>query len=267
VTPEYLQTLRIPLLRGRNLAASDTAEAELVCLIDQKLADRFFPLQDPIGQEISMYKDWARIVGVVSTVRADVVEAEARPVVYYALPQIPYFPEAAAVVRSRTHAGNVIREEVRRTNASVPIFDVRTMEERIGESLGIRRVLAALLSVFGAISLVLAVIGIYGVVAQVVGERMQEVGIRMALGARPGQILRQFMGQGVRSGMLGLVLGVAATACIQKWIGTLLYQVRPFDLATLSTAAAGILTALVAAVWWPSRRASRIDPQTALRHE
>jgi predicted permease len=267
VTPEYFETMRIPLLRGRNLAASDTAGAPTVCLIDRKLADRFFPNQDPIGQEISMYKGWARIVGVTAAVRADSLEEETRPVAYYSLPQVPFFPQAAAVVRSHTPAAKLIREVVRRTNASVPVFDVRTMEERIGESLGIRRVLAMLLCVFGGISLLLAAIGIYGVMAQVVGERTQEVGIRMAMGARPGQILRQFMSQGARSGTLGLVLGVGATAAVQKWIGALLYQVRPLDAATLAAAAAGILAVLVAAVWWPSRRASRIDPQAALRHE
>jgi predicted permease len=267
VTPEYLRTLRIPLLRGRNLDGSDRADAPTVCMIDRHLADRFFPNQDPIGQEIAMYKGWARIVGIVAAIRADGLEERTRPVVYYSLPQVPFFAQSAAIVRSNAPAGSLIREAVRRTNASVPVFDVRTMEERIGESLGIRRVLAALLSVFGGISLLLAAIGIYGVIAQVVAERTQEVGIRMALGARPAQILRQFMGQGLRAGGLGLVLGAVVTVYVQKWIGTLLYQVRAFDTATLGAASVGILMVLVVAVWLPARRASRIDAQTALRHE
>jgi putative ABC transport system permease protein len=267
VSPEYLATMRIPLLRGRNLAESDSADAPHVCLVDRKMADRFFPGEDAIGHEIGMYAGYARIVGVVANIRADQVENETRPVVYYPLSQIPFFPETAAVVRSRTPAARMIREVVTQSNASVPVYDVRTMEERIGESLGIRRVLANLLLVFGGISLILAAIGIYGVVAQVVGERTQEVGIRMALGANPGQILWQFLRQGVRSGILGLVLGLAATAFAQKWVSTLLYQIRPFDLATLSCAATGVLAVLAAAVWWPSRKAAKIDPQTALRHE
>jgi predicted permease len=267
VTPEYLHTLRIPLLRGRNLTEADSADAPMVCMIDRRLAERFFPNQDPLGHEIAMYKGWAQIVGIVGTVRADGLEEGSRPVVYYSLPQVPFFLQSAAVVRSNAPAGSVIREEIRRTNATVPVFDVRTMEERIGESLGIRRILAALLSIFGAISLSLAAIGIYGVIAQVVAERTQEVGIRMALGARPIQVLGQFMRQGLRAGGLGLVLGVAATAFVQKWVGGLLFQVRAFDVPTLGTAAAGILVVLLVAVWWPSRRASGIDPQTALRHE
>jgi putative ABC transport system permease protein len=279
VTPEYLRTLRIPLLRGRNLTPADTANTPTVCLIDRNLAERFFPNQDPIGQQIAMYKGWAQIVGVVGAIRADGLEEETRPVVYYSLTQVPFFPQAAAVVRSSARsnvrsnarssapAGSAIRDAVRRTNPTVPVFDVQTMEERIGESLGIRRVLAVLLSIFGGISLLLATIGIYGVVAQVVAERTQEVGIRMALGARPVQILGQFMRQGLQAGLLGLVLGAAAIAYVQRWVGTLLYQVHPFDMATLGTAAMGILTVLLVAVWLPSRRASQIDPQTALRHE
>jgi predicted permease len=267
VTPEYFQTLRIPLLRGRSLAATDSVEAPTVCVIDRQTAEKFFPGGEPIGEQIAMYKGWATIVGVAGTVRATTLEEGSRPVVYYSLSQIPFFPQAAAVVRSRVPAAALIRDAVRRTNGSAPVYDVRTMEERLGETLGIRRILAALLSVFGGISLLLAAIGIYGVIAQVVGERTQEIGIRMALGARPGQIRRQFAGQGLRSGIAGLAIGLAAAAFAQKWIAGMLYQVRTFDFATFSAAAAGILALLAAAVWWPARRASRINPNTALHYE
>ena len=267
VSPEYLRTLRIPLLRGRNFSPSDTAVAPHVCLIDRNMAERFFPNQDPLGQQIGMYGPWAEIVGIVGNARADGLEAVTRPVIYYSLTQVPLLPQRAVVVRSNASAGNLIRQAVRRTNASVPVFDVRTMEQRIDESLGIRRVLAVLLAIFGGIGLLLATIGIYGVIAQVVAERTQEVGIRMALGARPGQILAQFTRQGLRAGMLGLVLGAAATAYMQKWIASFLYHVRGFDAATVAVAAAGILAVLLAASWIPARRASRIDPQAALRHE
>lgn len=267
MTPGYLQTLRIPLLRGRNFTVADTADAPAVCLIDRNLTERFFPGQDPIGQQIAMYKGWAQIVGVVGTIRADGLEQGTRPVVYYPLVQVPFFAQSAAVVRSNAPAGNLIRDSIRRTNASVPVFDVQTMDERIGQALGVRRVLAVLLSIFGGISLLLATIGMYGVIAQVVAERTQEVGIRMALGAGPMEILRQFMRQGFRAGGLGLVLGGAATAGVEKWVGTLLYQVRVFDGATLLTTTIAIGAALLVAVWLPARRASKTDPQTALRHE
>jgi ABC-type antimicrobial peptide transport system permease subunit len=141
------------------------------------------------------------------------------------------------------------------------------MEERIGESLGIRRMLAVLLSVFGGISLLLATIGLYGVIAQVVSERTQEIGIRMTLGAQPAQIVAQFAGQGLRAGLLGLALGTVAAVYTQGWLASSLYRTQPLDAATFAAVAAGILLLLLAAVWWPSRRASRIDPQAALRYE
>ena len=214
-----------------------------------------------------MYKGWAQIVGVVANVRADGLEEDARPVVYYALAQIPYFSQAAAVVRSTVPAGNLMRETIRQTNPTVPVFDVQTMDDRIGESLGIRRVLASLLLAFGGIALLLAAIGIYGVIAQVVSEQTREVGVRMALGARGSQILALFMRQGLYAGGLGLLAGLAVTILVQKWVSTLLYQVRALDLATLGMALAAIVLVLMAAVWVPSRRASKIDAQMALRHE
>jgi len=267
VTPGYLHTLRIPLLRGRNLAESDGAKAPTVCLVDRSLAEKFFPNQDPIGHEIGMYKGWAQIVGVVADVRADGAEEATRPVVYYSLAQIPFFDQSAAVVRSSVPAGGLIRDVVRQTNASAPVFDVATMEERIGESMGLRRVLAALLVSFGGIALLLAAIGIYGVIAQVVAEQTREVGVRIALGARAGQIRTMFMRRGLYSGGLGLLAGMAATVLVQKWVSTLLYQVRALDATTLGMALAGIVVVLMAAVWLPSRRAAKIDPQVALRHE
>jgi predicted permease len=267
VTPDYFPTLRIPLLRGRNLADYDKRGSPVVCVIDSKVAERFFAGEDPIGQEIAMYQGWARVVGVVGAIRGTTLEEGSRPSVYYSLPQVPLFDQAGIVVRSATPAGGIIREAVRRTNATVPIFDLKTIEERIGESLGIRRLLATLLSVLGAISLLLATVGLYGVIAQVVSERTAEIGIRMALGARPRQILSQFMRQGMRAGLLGLAVGFIAVAYSQRLLTGMLYEVQPFDAATVASAAAGILSLLLIAVWWPARRASRIDPQQALRYE
>ncbi|HWC98844.1 MAG TPA: ABC transporter permease [Candidatus Sulfopaludibacter sp.] len=267
VTPEYFHTLRIPILAGRNLSDTDTEGAPIVCLIDRKLADRFFPNQNPIGQELAMYKGYARIVGVTAAVLADGLEEETRPVVYYSLPQIPFFQTAAVLVRSAAPAGNLIRETLRNTNSSVPVYDVLTMDELIDEKLGIRRVLAVLLTIFGGISLLLATIGIYGVIAQVVAERTQEIGVRIALGARPGQILRQFLAHGIRSAALGLAVGGAAMLFIQKWISGLLYEVKPFDWLTVVAALVAVLIVLMVAIWWPARRASRVDPLTALRYE
>jgi hypothetical protein len=268
ISPGYFETLRIPLLRGRRLTEVDQAAgAPLAAVVDARLAERFFPDQNPIGQSIAMYKGWAEIVGVVATVRGTTLEEGSRPTVYYPLAQVPFFPQAVAIVRSRVQAGPIIRDAVRRANRAAPVFDVRTMNERITESIGMRRVVAGLLAVFGAISLLLAAIGVYGVIAQVVGERTQEIGIRMALGARPAQILAQFMRLGLRAGMVGLICGFLAAGYAQRWVAAMLYQPHGFDVVSFSAGSTGILVILAVSVWWPARRAARTDPQEALRHE
>ncbi len=267
VSPAYFETLRIPLLSGRNLSAADVADSPLVCVVDEDLARRFFPNQDPIGQEIAMYKGWARIVGVARAVRSTSLEQSSRPIVYYSLAQVPFFPEEGILVRSRVPGAPAMREAVRRANGSVPLFDVRTMEGRIAESFGIRRVMAILVSTFGAICLLLAVVGLNGVVAQVSAERAPEIGIRMALGARPSQILVRVLGAGLLAGGSGLLAGAAVSVFAQRWLGSLLYAVQPFDAWTFAGAAAVVMAALLLAVYWPARRASRIDPQAVLRCE
>lgn len=267
ITPDYFPTLRIPLVRGRNLAASDTASSPLVCLIDSKFAGQFFAGQDPIGEEIAMFKGWARIVGVVAAIRGTTLEDGSRPSVYYSIAQIPLFPRAAVLVRSKSPAEAIIRAAVHQTNPSVPVYDVKSLDERLGETLGIRRAMVMLLSNFGAISLLLAIVGVYGVVAQVVSERTREIGIRIALGAHPAQILSQFMRQGLRSGLLGLILGFGAVAYAQRWLAGMLYQVGAFDPMTFGSASLGVLLLLLIAVWWPARRAAGIEPQQALRHD
>jgi putative ABC transport system permease protein len=267
ISPGYLKTMGIRLLRGRDVAEQDLADAPTVCLVDDKLAQTFFPGEDPIGHEIAMYKGWARIVGVVATVRGTALEGLARPVVYYPLVQVPYFPSAVAVVRSSVASAPIIRQAVRRASARAPIFDMRTMEDRISESLGVRRVVVDLLAVFAGITVLLSAIGLHSVIAQIVGERTPEIGIRIALGARPAQVLSQFLLQGLRAGVVGLVAGLGAAAYAQKWLASLLYEIKPFDAATFGVTSVGLLLLLTFAVWWPARRASRIDPQVALRYE
>jgi putative ABC transport system permease protein len=267
VSSGFFGTLRIPLLQGRGLADSDEESAPLVCVIDRKLADRFFPHQDPIGQEIGMYAGWARIVGVVANIRGSTLESESRPVVYYSIHQIPYFDQAGVVVRSDAPGPPLIRNAVKRASGSAPVFDVRTMDERIAESLGVRRILAQLITVFGAICLLLAAVGLAGVASQMVSERAKEIAVRVAIGARPEQILARYLGRGLTSAMIGLAAGVLAAAFLERRIANMLYGVEPLDLATFFAASLTVLIVLFPAVLWPAWRASKIDPQTVLRYE
>lgn len=266
VSPSFFATLRIPLLRGRGVLPSDAANAPHVCVIDAAMARRFFSHDDPLGRGLGMY-DRARIVGVVGTIRSSSLDQESRPTVYYPVAQIPYFPEAGVVVRPADRGPALIRASVRRTNSSVAIFDVRTMTERIGESFGVRRVLAALVLIFGGICLALATVGLNGVASQMVDERGAEIGVRAALGASPARILRQFFLEGFRAGAAGLCAGFAVAAFAQHWLSGLLFDVSPRDPLTFAGSALALLAILTAAVYWPARRASRINPQAALRHE
>jgi ABC-type antimicrobial peptide transport system permease subunit len=254
------------LLRGRTFAPSDAFGAPRVYIIDERLATHFFPGEDPLGHNIGMYNR-CRIVGVARNVRGGSLEEPSRATVYYVLNQIRLFAQSGVVVRSARPAGPLIRDIVRRTNGSSPVFDIRSMNDRIDESLGVRRVMAVLVCAFAGICILLAAIGLHGVVAQVVGERAPEIGVRMALGARPQQIRAHFLRYGLKPGAAGLVLGLGASLFAQRWLTGLLYEVEPFDPLTIASACGGIVFILLWAVFWPARRASRIDPQSVLRHE
>jgi putative ABC transport system permease protein len=268
VSPGYFRTLRIRLLRGRQFTAADSSTAPMVCIIDSKLAERFFSNQDPIGQRIAMYRGWAEIVGVAAAIRGSSLEQDSRPVVYYPIVQVPMFAQAAILLRSPGGAGTTtIRSAVRETNGSAPIFDVRSMEDRIRESQGIRRLLAVLVCVFAAICLVLAGIGLNGVVSQVVNERVAEIGVRMALGASPGQVLFQFLREGLLSGGIGVAVGIASSVYARRFLAGLLYEIDSLDAVAFWVACGTLMLLLTAALWFPARRASRVEPQSVLRYE
>ena len=267
VSPGYFETMRIRLLRGRTFTDADSGSAPVVCVIDTKLAERFFPNQNPLGQRIAMYRGWAEIVGVVPTIRSASLEQDSRPVVYYAIAQVPLFPQTAIILRTQSPATALIREAVRGTNAATPIFDIRSMEDRIRESQGIRRLLAGLVSVFAAICLVLAGIGLNGVVSQIVGERVPEIGVRMALGAAPRQVLIQFLREGLLAGGVGIAIGLGIAFYARKSLAGLLYNVETVDAMAFWIALATLTLILIVSVWFPARRASRVQPNSVLRYE
>jgi predicted permease len=267
VTPDYLATLRIPLLRGRFIQDRDTAKVPHICVIDEGLAQRFFPDEEPIGQQIAMYGGWATIVGVAGSVRDQSVESTSRPTVYYSLAQIPYFPQIGVVVRSSILAAGIIRNAVANANPQVPVFDVQTMAERIDASEATRSVMSFLVTVFAGISILLAAIGIHGVVAQVVTEHTAEIGIRMAVGARAGDIFRRYAVEGLQLSLAGVVIGLTVAGGCSGVLRGFLYAVQPLDPAVMVMGGLGVLLVSGAAVFGPAWRAARVDPQIALRSE
>jgi predicted permease len=272
----YLDAARVPLLLGRNFTEADRVGAPAVVIIDKLLADKHFPGQDPIGKQVSNGNNdgegplWRTVVGVVGNVKVNDLGADARKeTMYTSLRQEPA-NMVAIIVRSampRDELTARIRGVFKKLDPGLPLFDVKTMQERIGESLGPRRAPMQLLLVFALIALALAAVGIYAVLAFLVGQRSGEIGVRMAIGAGKKDILRMIMKQSTHLIIVGIVVGLITALLIGRSLAAQLFGVSPYD--PLTYAAVITLLALVAlgASLIPARRASVIDPLQALRQE
>ena len=275
ITPEYFHALDIPLRRGREFNAHDTRDAPRVAIIDENLARRFWPAYpagiDPVGQHLLIggvnFKP-AEIVGVVANVSQNLDSRQDwQESVYVSFAQDPA-PSAMLAVRT---AGDplrftrAIREQVRALDPDQTIGGVETMEDRVEAQVGQRRLLVMLLGSFALVALLLALIGIYGVIAYSVTQRVQEVGIRRALGATQSDILRLVAGQGVILALTGIVMGVACALALTQVMRTVLFHVSATDPATFTGIASIFLLVALGASYIPARRALRIDPAAALR--
>ncbi len=271
----FFPTSRVPLLLGRNFTVADSADASRVVIIDKLLADKHFAGQDPLGKQLSRGgggddAQWMTIVGVVGTVKATELGAEVRKETMYVPMRQTSFPVGSLLVRAempRDVLTTKIRAVLKRVDPGQPIFDVRTMQERIDASLGPQRAPMQLLLVFAGVALVLAAVGIYAVLAFLVGQRAGEIGVRMAIGAGRGDILRLVLRQSAGLVGLGLVIGVVAALLLARVLSSQLYGISAYD--PLTYVAVVILLAVVAAAasLLPARRASHIDPLRALRQE
>jgi len=272
ISSDYFHCLGIPVLQGRAFTPADRDGAPRVAIINAALARRFFPGEDPLGKRIDMSwksSGWQEIVGVVGDVRHDGLDLPVTPTVY-----VPFLqaPDTAMTLVART-AGDpmgqvgAIRAQVAALDPNQPLSQVRTMERLVAESIGPRRFSLSLIGGFALAALLLAAIGIYGVIAYSVSQRIHEIGIRMALGARHADVLRLVLGQGLRLVMAGLVVGLAAAIPLARALSSFLFGVRPTD--PLTFAGIPLLLAGVAllASYLPARRAARTDPLTALRVE
>jgi len=279
VTPAFFETMGMRLLRGRLLNARDVQGAPLVVVVNQTLVDRYFPKQDPIGKRLeigfSEPPNWREIVGVVADVKTAGLD-QATPVqVYTAYLQTPSFPSSMIspiTVMTRTAGdpallGSPIHAAILAVDRSQPVYAIQPMTDIVAQSIAQRRLSLILLAFFAAAAMLLAAIGVYGVMSFVVAQRTNEIGIRMALGARASQVAWHVQRQGMTLVVAGLAIGTAGALVLTRYLSTLLFRVNPRDPVIFSTAAVSLVAVSIVACWLPARRASRVDPLTALRNE
>ena len=276
VSPAYGSTLGVRLLRGREFTAMDTEKAPLVAMINARMARQFFNGRDPVGKRFMFGRPsekrapkWLNIIGVVGDTKLYGLANPSRLEVY-----VPLHQEASEsmtlIVKSASAPGalkSAIRAAIATVDKDQPVFETATMEQMVRNSVSPQRVTFFVLGAFSALALVLAAIGIYGVVSYSAAQRTQEIGIRMALGAQPGDVLRMVMAQGARLAALGLATGIVAALALTRFLASLLYGVSSSDPTTFVTVTVLLAVTAMAASYIPARRTLRIDPIRALRSE
>jgi putative ABC transport system permease protein len=270
-TPGYFRAMSIPLLVGRGFETGDSANASFVAVINQSMADRFFPGENPIGQSIQILGPKPRrIVGIIPNLRQRALHLPPEPEIYVPHAQFPtggmFLVVRTNIDRPERAAGS-LRAAVRSVNRDVPIASIRTGNELIGETLSGRRLNLVLLSVFAALALVVSVVGVYGVLSFTVSRQTTEIGIRMALGAARRDVLVLMIRKGLAPVVLGVACGLAIAFASTGVLRTLLFGVGPSDPATLVTVVFVLVAASLAAVFGPARRAANVDPLVALKTE
>jgi putative ABC transport system permease protein len=270
VLPNYFRTIGIPLLKGREFDGRDTG-GEMVVIISDAMARRFWPGGDPIGERIKVgppeNEPWVTIVGVVGDVHNETLELAPALDTYEPHAQRPRGLMSVVVrtTSSPSASAEAIRDVIREQDATIPIWDVGTMDQRLRGSLAPRRFTAGVLAAFGGAALLLAAIGIYGVSAYLVGRRKREFAIRLALGASGTRVRRQVVGESLRVVLAGIVIGLPAGLALTTLIRGLLFNVKPGDPFSHLFAAVLLGALAVAATWLPARRATQADPVAALR--
>ncbi len=272
VSPAYFRTLHVPLLAGHPFSQDDTDQSIPVAIINASFAQRFFGKADPLGKRIHYGEPsnpWVTIVGITADVHHEGLEKESNSELF--LPYAQNFPfQVGIAVRSTLPPATLlpaIRQQIAKIDPAQPIFDIATMDHRLSESTGSRRTQTALISSFAFIALCLAAIGVYGVLSYAVSQRTREIGIRMALGAQKGTILRSVVRRGALLALSGIVIGLAISFAIVRYLTSFLYHVRPLDWISFTVAAVLLLALAILASYIPARRAANVDPMTALRYE
>jgi predicted permease len=285
-SPGYFDVLRIPVMRGRAFNDRDDGAGARVAIINEALARQFWPKGDPIGERLILGKGYGpefeeperQIVGVVGNVRNFGVSNDAAPAVYIPLAQVTDGLTALAarastlvwIVRTRgnpVRLSPAIQNELQQASAGLPLASIRTMDEVVSQSSASQDFDALLMSIFGCTALLLAAIGVYGLMAYSIAQRTQEIGIRMALGAETADVRNMVIVQGMQLAAIGIVIGIASSLGLARLLADFLFGVKPWDPLVFVVAPAILAAVALFAVWLPARRAARIDPLTALRSE
>ena len=274
VSANYFETMGIRVLRGRSFADSDTSESAPVAIINETLARRIWPGEDPIGKRLKQGRPgsdtpWREVIGVINDIKLNGVENENSMQTYLLYAQEPGTGLGLVL---RTHDNPLavaasVEQAIHSIDKDLPVYRIRTMDQVLSDSLAQRRLTLVLLASFAALALVLAAVGIYGVISYAVRQRTHELGIRIALGAQARDVLRLILAQGLKLALLGIALGLAVSWALTRFLESLLFGVRPTDPLTFVVIAAALLCVAMLACWVPARRATKVDPMVALRQE
>lgn len=277
VSPSYFQTMGVPQLKGRTFNERDTVDAPAVIIIDQAMALRFWPNQDPIGKRISiMGEPFVSVAGVVGSVKHTGLDADVGSTVYLPYSQLPAEVMTAngrqmtLIVRTAQSPQNMtetIRQQIRSVDKDQPVFNFRLMEDVLLNSVSQQRFYMVILGIFAFLALLLAAIGVYGVISYSVTQRTNEIGIRMALGAQQRDMLKLVVGQGMFLTAIGVVIGLAASFLLTRIIGNLLFGVSTSDPTVFISSSLLLALIAVIATYIPAQRAAKVDPLVALRYE
>src|SRR5262245_30779035 len=269
ITPDYFRAMEIPLQAGRTFTTTDGATAPRVVIISQTFATKFLPNENPLGRRIQTAREWYLIVGVVGDIKHSGLDAELIPHVYFPFAQGGQFRTRVVLRTSQDPLSYVaaVRQQIQAVDRDLPIYEVFTMNELIRQSVASRRFNLLLLALFALFALLLAAVGIYGVMSYATSLRMHEIGIRMALGAARRDIYRLIIGQGLRVVAIGLLTGLLGALALTRWMETMLFEVRTTDPLTYVVIALVLTFIALLACFIPSRRALSLDPMIALRCE
>jgi predicted permease len=269
VAPGYFRTLRVPLAEGRDFEASDGEQAQLVTIVNESFARRYWKGQDAVGRRIQYGEDWVTVIGVARDEKYHKLDEAPAPYMFLSVPQF-YRPDMTLHLRVKGDPmalAPAVQREILALDAGLPVFSVRTLEASVGAARMPQRLGGLLLGSFGTLALLLASVGLYGVMAFSVSQRFREVGIRMAVGATPGDILRMILGQGMLLAGIGVALGLAGSIVAGRLLADLLFGVSALDPLTILGVPALLSAVALLACYLPARRATRVEPSAALRTE